>query len=215
MLSGFVDSLLQTFENCRPGLSDEALKKPDEVRAYVTDLYEKEKPRLAELIQVENSHLSDELLRELVGKIDSRIRDVLIPAYARVARRFTLRERNDFYLVPDGFHVAERLLLTAVGIVMGIYMVRAPFIPLWGKEGVFLCMLAGLVYPEVRRWVAFKRYVSEVNELVAKTDDEIFRMDLALLTRETPLPGLGATARPRTESNEDGVSRPARTRQGG
>ncbi len=46
VLDGFVDSLLQTFENCRPGLSDQLLGAEGEApEAFFRGLYEKETPR--------------------------------------------------------------------------------------------------------------------------------------------------------------------------
>ena len=48
-LDGFVDSLLQKFENCRPGLSDALEGREGETpEAFFTGLYEKEIPRLKE-----------------------------------------------------------------------------------------------------------------------------------------------------------------------
>ena len=60
----------------------------------------------------------------------------------------------------------------------------APFVPLWEKEWVIPFALAGLLFPNLRRFVAQRRYQSELNALVARTDNEIWRMDLAYLTDE-------------------------------
>ncbi len=104
MLGGFVDSLLQMFENCRPGLTDEILRAgPAGVERFFLDLYEKERGRLSETIQQEQ-HLSVDDRRELFERVDDRIRKVVVPAYVRVATRFTPRERNDFYLAPEPLH---------------------------------------------------------------------------------------------------------------
>src|SRR5262249_17980262 len=59
-----------------------------------------------------------------------------------------------------------------------------PFIPLWEKEWVIPFALAGLLFPNIRRFLSLRRYQSELNALVARTDDEIWRMDLAYLTDE-------------------------------
>src|SRR5882672_10859806 len=59
MLGGFVDSLLQMFENCRPGLTDEILRGgPEGVERFFRDLYEKERGQLSETIQQQEQHLS-------------------------------------------------------------------------------------------------------------------------------------------------------------
>ena len=47
-----MDSLLQTFENCRPGLPDDRLELGD-AEAFFAHLYEQEKSRLSEAVRVE------------------------------------------------------------------------------------------------------------------------------------------------------------------
>jgi hypothetical protein len=213
MLDGFVDSLLQTFENCRPGLADEALGRLESVESFFSALYEREKDRLVALVDIEHPHLSEASRREMIDTIDSRIRDVLIPAYARIAARFTGRERNDFYLTKGPWHGAERIAFGVGGMALGAFVVWAPFLPLWADEWVAVFALGGLVFPEARRALAFRRYVSDVNGLVERTDDEIFRMDVALLTREMPLAGVSRGA---SENATSEVRRPVpRARQGG
>lgn len=182
MLGGFVDSLLQTFENCRHGLSDESLQHPREVEAFFLALYEKEKPRLRETIHVQEQHLSESDCRELFERLDERMRQVVVPAYVRSTQLFTRRERNDFYLTRDAFHGAERAAWAVGGMAVGAFVVWAPFIPLWSKEWVLLFTLIGLVFPDLRRFLAQRRYQAELNALVARTDDDIWRMDLAYLT---------------------------------
>ena len=183
MLGGFVDSLLQMFENCRPGLADETLRKgPEGVERFFLDLYEKERGRLSETIQQQEQHLSADKRRELFERVDERIRKVVIPAYVRVAARFTPRERNDFYLAPEPLHGLERLGFTVAGMAIGAFAVWAPFIPLWEKEWVLPFALAGLLFPNIRRFLSLRRYQAELNALVTRTDNEIWRMDLAYLT---------------------------------
>lgn len=182
-LDGFVDSLLQTFENCRPGLSDEVFGRGAEpAERYFTDLYEKEIPRLAETIRIQEPLLTKGAHEELFEKVDSLVRGVLIPAYVRVALRFTARERNDFYLLPDALHGLERLGWGLFGMAIGAFIVWAPFIPLWSKEWILPFAVAGLFFPNLRRFLAHRRYESELNALVGKADREISRMDAAYLT---------------------------------
>ncbi len=183
MLGGFVDSLLQMFENCRPGLTDETLRKgPEGVERFFLDLYEKERGRLSETIQQQEQHLSAADRRELFERVDERIHKVVVPAYVRVAARFTPRERNDFFLAREPLHGLERLGFTAAGIAIGAFAVWAPFIPLWEKEWVLAFAVAGLVFPSIRRFLSLRRYQAELNALVTRTDNEIWRMDLAYLT---------------------------------
>jgi len=216
MLSGFVDSLLQTFENCRPGLTDAVLKESgDGVERFFAALYEKEKSRLEELVGIEHEHLSEDARREMVEKIDGRIREVLIPAYSRLARRLTQRERNDFYLSAGAWHGAERLAFGFAGMMLGGFVVWAPFIPLWSKEWVLVFALGGLVFPDLRRLLAFRRYASELDSLVTATDDEIFRMDVTLLTRETRTEGTRHPAPARAPETPPERAQPPKGREGG
>jgi hypothetical protein len=99
---------------------------------------------------------------------------------------------------------------SAAGLLLGAFIVWAPFIPLNAKEWVFVFGLGGLVFPDLRRVFAWKRYESELNDVVGRTDDEIFRMDLALLTHETP-----HVAAPLIERKQEPNRTPPRTREGG
>lgn len=180
-LDGFVESVVQSFENCRPGLPDESLT-PSAAEPFFRELYGKEKPRLLDTIRIEEAHLSDEARAEYARAVDAHARKVLLPAYARLAARFTARERNGFYRLAEPFHVLERALLTLLGIGVGAFVVWAPFIPLWEKWWVLPFALAGLVAPELRRAFALRHYESEVNALVARSDREIARLDSAYLT---------------------------------
>ena len=179
-LDGFVESLLQTFENSRPGLTAEMLAKGG-VEAFFLDLYEKEVRLLRERISG-LTHLSRDEQQELYDRVDERIRKVVVPAYARLASSFTARERNDFYLVPEALHVVERVGWAALGLALGALVVWAPFIPIWSKEWVLVLGVGGFVFPSLRAYLAQRRYLHELADLVARTDDEIWRLDLGFMT---------------------------------
>jgi hypothetical protein len=88
------------------------------------------------------------------------------------------------------------------------------------------------VFPNLRRFLALRRYESELNRLVMRADDEIWRKDLAYVTegamlRATP-PDLASESEPgaddaladrlasakSAETPEDGRGNP-KVRQGG
>ncbi len=203
VLEGFSDSLLQSFENYRAGLTDELLLGPESsVADFFLDLYEKEAKRLPGIVDLACAHLSPPARQELTRKTDQLIRKVVIPAYARLTQRFTRRERNDFYLTAEALHGVERMGWGMAGILLGSFVVWAPFIPLWSKEWVLVFALGGLVFPNIRRVLAIRRYVSELNGLVGRTDDEIWRLDLAYITSQEAV----ALAAPGQEDEQDGLA---------
>lgn len=179
-LDGFVDSLLQTFENSRPGLTAGMLAEGS-AEGFFRDLYDKEVKRLREKVE-RLSHLSLQEREELFQRVDERIRKVVLPAYGRLALRFTPRERNDFFVTPEALHGLERVAWAALGLLLGAFVVWAPFIPLWSKEWVLVFGVGGLVFPSLRAYLAQRRYQSDLNDLVVRTDDEIWRLDLGYMT---------------------------------
>lgn len=182
VLDGFTESVVQSFENCRAGLPDEGLRAPSDAEPFFRELYEKETPRLLDAIRTEEPHLSAEAREEYARAVDGLVRKVLLPAYSRLAARFTARERNDFYRLPEPLHALERGLLCLAGIAVGSFVVWAPFIPLWEKWWVLPFALGGLFVPELRRVLALRRYEADVNELVVRAEREIARLDTAYLT---------------------------------
>jgi hypothetical protein len=212
MLDGFVDSLLQTFENCRPGLSEETIAAGG-AEAFFVDLYEKEISRLRELIRRSQTHLSEAERDELFRRVDERVRKVVLPGYARLTSSFTRRERNDFYLTPEALHGAERLGWGVAGLLLGGFVVAAPFIPLWSKEWVLVFATVGLLFPNLRRVFALRRYQAELNQLVTRTDDEIWRMDLALMTAAAARDGGEPAALPAAATDLDAAALAARLRE--
>jgi hypothetical protein len=204
-LDGFVDSLLQTFENSRPGLTADMLAK-GLTEGFFLDLYEKEVKRLREKVE-RLGHLSPREREELLERVDERIRKVVLPAYCRLASKFTPRERNDFFGTPESLHGPERVAWGTLGLLLGAFVVWAPFIPLWSKEWVLVFGVGGLVFPSLRAYLAQRRYQSELNDLVARTDDEIWRLDLGYMTsaaeRDPLVAGEAALALPGSEPVTD------------
>jgi hypothetical protein len=216
MLGGFIDSLLQGFENCRLGLSDETLRSgEDVVRAFFLELYEKEAARLEETVRLFETGLPEGVQGDIFAKVDDLVRRVVLPAYARLARRFTIRERNDFYLVPESLHGLERFVWGLGGMVLGGFVIWAPFIPIWQKEWVLVFVIGGLFFPDVRRYLALRRYQSELNAIVAHADDEIRRTEIAHLTSGASALGPRASGRGASANGAAGPPHVAKTRQGG
>ncbi|MCI0574041.1 MAG: hypothetical protein L0Y66_25180 [Myxococcaceae bacterium] len=185
-LGVWVERLLQGFEDRRaglPGALDEAA-----VSTYFTAHLEEQLPRLHEQALVAGEALLPAARGALVAELERLVRHVVLPGYVRLSARFTRRERNDFYLAPEGLHGLERLAWCVAGMGVGAFVVWAPFIPLFAKEWVLPFALAGLVFPELRKWLAARRYERELNALVLAADREASRIALAHLLSSPPEP---------------------------
>src|SRR4051812_37096528 len=97
-LGDFVDSLVQSLEDRRAGLKDDALSAEDAER-FFGELYEREQARLREVVSVVDPQLAPARREALCAEVDELARRVLLPAYARLAAAFTARERNDFFQI--------------------------------------------------------------------------------------------------------------------
>lgn len=204
----FIDRLLQTFEDCRPGLSNAAVAQGEgAVEAYFVEVYDRERARLLEQVRESSAHLSLPAAEALYRELDRLIRAVVIPAYVRLAARITPRERNDFYLAKEPFHGLERVGWGIAGMALGLLAIGAPFIPLWSKEWVVPFMAVGLVFPNLRSFLALRRFERELNELVARADRETSRIDVAYLMRPEPI-----SEPPRPAAEESPLPAPDRRR---
>jgi hypothetical protein len=215
-LDGFFDSLVQSFENCRAGLNDEAMKTDlQEPLRFFSDRYEKEIPRLVDVIRLQEPHLSPAARQEYFQMVDDLVRKVVLPAYVRLATRFTPRERNDFYLLAEPFHGLERIGWSLVGLVLGALAVAAPFIPIWEKAWMLPFLVGGFFVPDLRRLLVVRRYESELNRLVARADREVLRIDTAYLTSTEALNERGATVKGTEDAAERGRAGGAQATQRG
>lgn len=187
-LGRFVDELVQAFENRRPGLKDEALA-PADAEAYFGASFEAERGRLREALRLADPQLGVAGRERLAGEIATFVGSTLVPAYGRLAARFTAGERNDFYVLRGPLRVLERVGFAAAGLLGGGFLVWAPFIPMWSKHWIWMFGLVGLLFPELRRYFAWKRYERELNALVARSDRELERLRESYLIGDADEPG--------------------------
>jgi hypothetical protein len=191
-----IDSLLQSFENCRPGLSDEKVhSSKEEVTQFFVNIYEKELPRLINTLKIQESFMSNEAREKFFAEVDALIRTIVIPAYVRLATSYTPRERNDFYLVPQNYHFLERFGWAVAAMFLGVFVVWAPFIPIWSKEWILPFAIVGLIFPNVRKIFSIKRYEADLNRMVAKAESEIDRIEMDYTSQQ-----LMSAARPDPEN---------------
>lgn len=190
VLGGFVDELVQKLENCRAGLPEGL--GPDAVQRYVFDLYDAERPRLHDAVQALAPLVDEAALMKEEDELDALFRRVLLPAYARGATDMTRRERNDFYLAKQGLHGIERIGWAAGGILVGTFVVWAPFIPIFAREAILPFAVGGLFFPELRRYFSYRRYTREINGLVGKVEAEARRLQSVYLEAPTTIERLDA-----------------------
>lgn len=196
MLDGFLDSLVQTLENRRHGLTDEDLKGGSErLREWAEGAYAGERPRLQQVV-AQQVHLDAQAQTDLLATVDDLVRRVVIPGWARLAGAFTPAERNAFFLVKPALHGAERFAWALLGVVVGLLVIRAPFLPLWADGWVLAFMVGGFFFPAIRRFLALRRYERALDDIVAAADREIFRRDVEYATGQR----LGAEAQNDLES---------------
>ena len=157
-LDGFVDSLLQTFENSRPGLTAE-MPRRGRGRGLLPRPLREGGPRLREKVD-RLAHLSaDGAAGALPARRRARSARSCCPPTRGSPSAFTPRERNDFYLAPEELHGLERLGWGVAGLACSAASWSwAPFIPIWSKEWVLVFGVGGLVFPSVRRFFALRRY---------------------------------------------------------
>jgi len=179
VLGLWADRLLQGFEDRRAGLP-EPLTETVATRFFGAYLDE-QLPQMREGLALQTEGMAPEAQEALVRELENLARGVLLPAYVRLTTHFTRRERNDFYLVPEKLHGVERLLWSVAGMLVGAFVVWSPFIPLWAREWIIPFVLAGLVFPDLRRWWASRRYEKELNALVLAADREASRLMLGHL----------------------------------
>ena len=206
VLDNFLDGLLQKFENCRDGLTDAAIAERT-ADDYFARLYEAERDRLRDIVRLENSHLPEEARERTFTEVDRLVREVVLPAYVRLAVPFTVRERNGFYLLPERLNLVERVGFAIAGTLVGMFVVWAPFIPLWSKEWVLPFFLGGLIFPELRRWWELRSYERKLNRALRHADAEVQRVDVGTMLSA---PERGEAAGAATSPEQQGRSRAAR-----
>ncbi|MBK8010454.1 MAG: hypothetical protein IPK13_03845 [Deltaproteobacteria bacterium] len=197
-LERYVDTLIQSFEDRRNGLTEATIAAgEDACQRFFFEIYEREFERLRRLFEDEEPHLSESALASWSDEIDRLFRTVVIPAYVRLAMRFTSRERNDFYLTRSSLHPVERIGFALLGMVIGGFVLVAPFIPIWQREWILPFMLAGLLFPNLRAYLAIRRYEAELNRLVVSVGREMLRLEQAYSTYGEPIGELKALTKPR------------------
>jgi len=150
--------LISAAERRRPGLGEWNEKAEGEIRSLF----------VAELTQMKGQFM--ELFDDAAywERVEQTLLDVCLPRYFAVARKQTELERRDYGLWRGGDLVA-RGVYGAAGLLIGILMVKLPFIPIpqtWDLFA-FLTMLAGPFVPDAQIWWYRRRHRKELEAIVA------------------------------------------------
>jgi hypothetical protein len=150
--------LISAAERRRPGLGPWNEQAQSEIRALFQSELAQMKRQFFELF--DDSAYWDKVERTLL--------DVCLPRYCALAQKQTELERRDFGLWRGGDLIA-RGAYAAAGLLIGIIMVKLPFIPIpqtWDLFA-FVTMLAGPFVPDAQIWMYRRRHRKELEAIVA------------------------------------------------
>jgi hypothetical protein len=150
--------LISAAERKRPGLGPWSDKAQDEIRA----LFESE---LAQMKRQFFELFDDSAYWE---RVERTLLEVCLPRYCALAQKQTELERRDYGLWRGGDLVA-RGAYAAAGLLIGIVMVKLPFIPIpqtWDLFA-FITMLAGPFVPDAQIWMYKRKHRKRLEAILA------------------------------------------------
>jgi hypothetical protein len=103
----------------------------------------------------------DALEEELVESLPARWRNVAVP--------FTQDEKRSFGVWRGG-DLFARLTYSAGGLLVGLFIVWAPFIPIWWKWLPLLVAIAAWWVPDAQTALRRRRYARALGEIVTSYD---------------------------------------------
>lgn len=185
-LGALASALLSDLERVRPGFSATA------DAAQTTDL-------CAERVRVRLPELYSEYQGEAVTESEAQlalysreIEQVLIPRYAKLAH-----EQNQIERIETRGAVYNRLSYAVLFFVLGLFIVWAPFIPIWEKWIPFALML---IAPLASPWLPDLYQSLRLRQHRIRLG--ILLMDMDESGRTLPLPPLPLTALPSSQQTD-------------
>lgn len=154
--------LISAAERRRPGLG----AWTENVRAELRKVFETE---LADLRRRFLELFDD---KPYWDKVERTLLEVCFPRYCALAQKQTELEQNDYGLWRGGDLVA-RGTYAAAGLLIGILMVKLPFIPIpqtWDLFA-FLTMIGAPFIPELQIWMHKRRYRNGLQSIVVDMRD--------------------------------------------
>ena len=162
------------------------------VGRFLLDAFERRRPALAQWTPQVEAALRHEAEEELVqmehqlkdlGVDDSKywhrvravIEDILLPRYAAVAKEEIALAKRDYGIWRGGDLVARGVFAVA-GLVLGIFVVEMPYIPVYEKWFPALLLVGGPMFPDAAMWWYRRRFQKKLDAIVrdlAKASDSL------------------------------------------
>jgi hypothetical protein len=143
------------------------------------------------LATVEKSYHEAELPLGYFESLKSEVRAIVPAEWQKVARPFTQREAAEFRLWRGG-DVVARLTYVFLALMIGGFIVWAPFIPFWEKWFPFALSASAWWLPDAQVAWHKRRYARRLGEIARRMGELQPRLDGMVTTEELLLPEKGA-----------------------
>lgn len=179
-----------------------------EITLKVLDHLERRRPEIAfdgekiraevdaALVPVEKDYREAELPPGYLTALVAEVRRTVPARWQAIARDFTAREKKSFGLWRGGDPLSRVAYLFG-GLVVGGFILWAPFIPIWEKWFPFALALAAFFFPDIQTTWFRRRYARALGDIAVTMQkaqpqlDTHFKVDELLLpspvtSKETP-----------------------------
>ena len=99
-------------------------------------------------------------------ELQKEVEEVVLPQYLAAARGVTEMERNNFDIWRGG-DLAARFTFALIGLIIGSIIIALPFIPIFEDMFAIALMVAGFLYPDLKRFLFERRYKKVLNRIVS------------------------------------------------
>jgi hypothetical protein len=97
--------------------------------------------------------------------LDKEVMETMLPQYIDAAEEMNELERTNFGVWRRGDPLA-RFVFALAGLAIGGIIIELPFIPIFEVMFAFALGIAGLAYPEIKRFTHERRHFKTLNRLV-------------------------------------------------
>lgn len=168
--------LLADLERLRPGLS--ATATPEEIRRLCGERLRLRLPEIYREYLADAAPADEEAQLQLYQR---EFEQLLIPRYAALAEKQNHSERRGG--AGKGVEMYNRITYAVIFFVLGVFVIRAPFIPLWDK---WIPFALAIVAPILAPWLPdLHKMLTQRRHAIALG---ILHMDLDQAGRSLPLP---------------------------